>query len=304
MIKTKYGTYDGNTWEDLCQLCLKIKFENEGYQELPAWQGDMGIEGFTRTGKVFQCYCPDEDYAPNTLYEKQRDKITKDLNKLEKNLTELKDYLKGIRITQWIFLTPMYKNKELVKHCQNKAIEYKTKNLEILSDNFDILIYDEDYLAVQIPIVKNANGQKVEINVEHSTDIDWKNSNITLVDNAITKHLKRLQPNVRDRETKANKLTEHTIEDFLTEQQIINYWKGLNPCDYEKFLRIVSDYERTVEDMCIIHTDNNNQLYDRIKGELKNKLKEAFTYYEDLTLEKLTKGVVADWLLRCPINFE
>ena len=54
MIKGKYSTYDGNSWEEFCQICLKLKFESEGYQELPAWQGDMGIEGFTRTGKVFQ----------------------------------------------------------------------------------------------------------------------------------------------------------------------------------------------------------------------------------------------------------
>ena len=27
MIKAKFGTYDGNTWEELCQVCLKLKFE-------------------------------------------------------------------------------------------------------------------------------------------------------------------------------------------------------------------------------------------------------------------------------------
>ena len=38
--------------------------------------------------------------------------------------------------------------------------------------------------------------------------------------------------------------------------------------------------------------------------QLKNKLKDNFSCYDDLTLEKLTKGVIADWILRCPINFE
>lgn len=124
MLKCKYGTYDGNSWEKLCQVCLKMKFELEGYQELPAWKGDMGIEGFTRTGMVFQCYCPDEDYEPNTLYEKQRDKVTKDLRKLETYFNDLKGFLRDITISKWIFLTPMYKNKELVKHCHDKAEEY------------------------------------------------------------------------------------------------------------------------------------------------------------------------------------
>lgn len=304
MIKTEFGQFDGNSWEELCQVCLKLKFENEGYQELPAWKGDMGIEGFTRTGKVFQCYCPDEDYAPDILYEKQRDKITRDLHKLEVNTKELKDYLGDIRISQWIFLTPKYKNKELVKHCHNKAAEYKRKKIEILSDDFDVLIYDEDYFTMQIPIALNVNSKKIGFNIEFKNNIDWTKSNILLVENATSKHMKRLPPDAKNKNDKVNKLTEFTVRDFLYEQQIINKWKNIIPNDYEKFVSIVGDYEYTVEEMCITSVNENNQLYERIKSELKDKLKEAFPCYDDLTLEKLTKGVVADWILRCPIKFE
>lgn len=61
-----------------------MKYEVEGYQEMSAHtDGDLGIEGFTRTGVVFQCYCPDEEYDSTKLYEHQRDKITKDLGKLK-----------------------------------------------------------------------------------------------------------------------------------------------------------------------------------------------------------------------------
>ena len=74
--------------------------------------------------------------------------------------------------------------------------------------------------------------------------------------------------------------------------------------EYEKFLRIISDYEDTVEEMCIVNTDDNNKLYDTIKDELKKRIGNAFRTLDDLTIEKLTKGVLADWLLRCPINFE
>lgn len=305
MIKTTYGTYDGNSWEEFCQVCLKLKFDKEGYQELPAWTGDMGIEGFTRTGVAFQCYCPEEDYEPQTLYEKQRDKITNDLGKLEKNKVELKKYLNGILIQQWIFLTLMYKNKELVKHCLTKASEYKKKKLDILSPTFDVLIYDVDYFVAQIPIVIGTKIDRIEIDVDRdeTNDIKWRETNISLVDNAISKHNKRV-PDCINKEEKVNKLTDFTIGDFLDEQQLIVKWKELNPSDYEKFLRIVGDYEKTVETLCIINTDDNNALYEKIKLELKEKLKNGFSYLEDITLDKLTKGVMADWILRCPINFE
>lgn len=305
MIKTKYGTYDGNSWDEFCQVCLKLKFENEGYQELPAWQGDLGIEGFTRTGKAFQCYCPDDDYEPNTLYNKQRNKVTTDLGKLKKNESQLKEFLNGILIKQWIFLTPLYKNKELVKHCQSKASEYRNKRLDILSEDFDVLVYDVDYFIAQIPVVAGTANNKIELDVNRDTsqDVNWKETNIPLVDNAIAKHSKRI-PDSHNKEEKVNKLTNFTIGDFLDEQQLITKWKELNPIDYEKFLRIVSDYEKTVEEMCMTNTKDNNLLYDTIKCELKEKLKNNFSYLEDITIEKLTKGIVADWILRCPINFE
>ena len=305
MIKAKYGSFDGNSWEEFCQVCLKLKYESEGYQELPAWQGDLGIEGFTRTGKAFQCYCPDEDYEPQTLYEKQREKITTDLGKLRKNELELKKYMNGISIQQWIFLTPMYKNKELVKHCQTKASDFRNMNLDILSKSFDVLIYDIDFFAAQIQIVKGTTNNKLEIlaDRDESKDINWKGTNIDLVNNAVTKHGKRI-PDSPNKEEKINKLTDFTIGDFLDEQQLVTKWKNLNPNDYEKFLRLISDYEKTVEEMCIINTDDNNHLYERIKQELKERLKQTFPYIEDITLEKLMKGVVADWILRCPINFE
>ncbi|MDQ0199984.1 hypothetical protein [Neobacillus ginsengisoli] len=51
MIQTRYGTYDGDSWEEYCQLLLKTKYGKEGYQEMTAHtSGDLGIEGFTRTG--------------------------------------------------------------------------------------------------------------------------------------------------------------------------------------------------------------------------------------------------------------
>ncbi len=32
--------------------------------------------------------------------------------------------------------------KDILKHCQDKAEEYRNKNLSILDDDFDVLIYD------------------------------------------------------------------------------------------------------------------------------------------------------------------
>lgn len=308
MYKTEYGNFNGTTWEEFCQICFKKKYESDGYQEMPAWQGDLGIEGFTRTGVLFQCYCPDEEYAPDDLYEKQRDKITKDLKKLVTNEPELKGYLKSIKVKQWIFVTPGYKKKDIVKHCQDKAEEYRNLKLSILDDDFDVLIYDIDFFATEIPLVLDYKKQKIEINpLTKKSDkeiADWKNKEILLVENAVRKHGQRILESANNRDYKINTLTQHSIEHFLNGNITIKIMREKFPQDYEKFVRVVSLFEKKVTEMCIINTSDNNTLYKQIESELKGKLKEAFNYIDQITIDKLTEQVLADWILRCPINFE
>lgn len=308
MYKTEHGNFNGTTWEEFCQICFKRKYESVGYQEMPAWQGDLGIEGFTRNGILFQCYCPDEEYAPDDLYIKQRDKITTDLKKLISNENELKHYLKSIKIKQWIFVTPGFKKKDIVKHCQEKADEYRKLNLSILDPDFDVLIYDIDFFAAEIPLVLDYRKQKIEINplIEKSDSeiADWKSQEISLVENAIRKHGQRITDITLNRNKKINTLTQHSIEHFLNGNITVKIMQEKFPRDFEKFIRVVSLFEKKVVDICITNTGDNNLLYKQIEDDLKAKLREAFGYIDLITIDRLTEQVLADWILRCPINFE
>lgn len=308
MYKTEYGDFNGTSWEAFCQICFKRKYESDGYQEMPAWQGDLGIEGFTRTGILFQCYCPDEEYAADELYEKQRDKITADLKKLITNEVDLKSYLKTIKVKQWIFVTPGYKKKDIVKHCQDKAEEYRQLKLSFLDTNFDVLIYDIDFFAAEIPLVLDYRKSKIEINPltqKSDTEIaDWKSKEISLVENAIRKHGQRITANAANRDNKINSLTQNSIEHFLNGNITVKIMQEKFPKDYEKFIRVISLFEKKVSEMCITNTCDNNMLYKQIENELKSKLKEAFGYIDQITIDRLTEQVLADWILRCPINFE
>lgn len=90
------GNLDGNAWEELCQSCYRLRYQDQHYTEIPAVQGgDAGIEGFTRNGIVNQCYFPERNYSDDELYEHLRDKMTRDIGKLldanyKKRLEELK----------------------------------------------------------------------------------------------------------------------------------------------------------------------------------------------------------------------
>ena len=57
------GYLNGNSWEDLCVECYRMRYQSEHYTPISAKQGgDGGIEGFTQSGVVNQCYCPEKVY--------------------------------------------------------------------------------------------------------------------------------------------------------------------------------------------------------------------------------------------------
>jgi len=144
MLSTPYGEFDGHSWELLCQRCFKMRYTREQYIDMPATPGDYGVEGFTKTGLAFQCYCPDKLYTSNDLYEAQRKKITTDLRKLIKFKKELSMRLNGTKIKEWHFYTPNFSKNDIITHCANKTTEYRNLNLDILDPNFEVLPKDID----------------------------------------------------------------------------------------------------------------------------------------------------------------
>lgn len=307
MYKTNIGNFDGNSWESFCQQCFRLKYENEGYQYIPAIGGDYGIEGFTRTGLVFQCYCPDNNSDSTKLYESQRDKITTDLKKLSEYEKQLKKYLGGITIKKWFFVTPEYSKKELVKHCMTKAEEMRKLNLSILDSNFDVLILDIDSFIKEIPIVLNYNNKGIDITSEEIADeekLQWVNTKISLVDNANKKNKMLINESTLNIDQKVDTLTSLIVKDRLDGDSIINRWKNIYPADYEKFLRVVDLIEQEVVITCINPTSDNMQRYHGFKDLVYNKLKNTFTYLNEPTILSLRNKVIADWILNCPITFE
>ena len=150
--------------------------------------------------------------------------------------------------------------------------------------------------------------QKIEINpLTQKSEIeiaDWKSQEISLVENAIRKHGQRITPTTTNRDKKINTLTQHSIEHFLNGNITVKIMQEKFPKDYEKFIRVVSLFEKKVTEICITNTGDNNLLYKQIEDNLKAKLKEAFGYIDQITIDRLTEQVLADWILRCPINFE
>ena len=217
-------------------------------------------------------------------------------------------YLKSVKISKWIFVTPEYKKKDLVKHCHEKALQYRIKNSPLLTDDFDVLVHDIDFFSAQIPIVLNFRNNKIQIDPKEKRSADeitdWKTKEISLVDNAIRKHSQRVDRARLNFDGKVNKLTETSVSDFLDGDIVIRSWAQKYQDQYEKFQKVIDIFERRVEGKCATSSGGSNELYYEIETELKEKLKSSFDYLDDIMIDRLTARVMADWILRCPIDFE
>lgn len=308
MYSTKHGAFNGDSWEDIMQICFRLKYETEHYTEIPASSGDCGIEGFTRSGKVFQCYCPDNNLPSSDLYEKQRDKITKDLKKLSTYQSKLGQFFNGTKINEWIFVTPDYRTNDLVIHCNSKTQEVIDCNLPFIDPtNFQVIVHTIDNFARELPIALSTNGQKliIEPGQNMATNVtQWKEQQISLVDNAIRKHTKRFESGTNSIDSKVNKLTEATIKSYFDRESILGRWRNLNPQDYERYLVLISQTESEVEEQCMFPTADNDARYMGFRALVKEKLQSNFQSLDETTITILTHGAVADWLLRCPLDFE
>lgn len=312
MIKTSFGTYSGDSWEEHCQSILKIKYENNGYQEMVAHtNGDLGIEGFTRDGVVFQCYCPDEEYDSTKLYEHQRDKITKDLNKLKKYKKQLLQFMQGVRIKKWIFITPKITNKELVRHCHEKAVEYRSDSSmkDLLDDRFDVFAHDESYYQTEITQVKQLINNKIVIDVPvpgETEIIDWKNcetSSISILDGKISKLFNHLD--VEEKTQKTNKFIDLQVRNYIKGQEILNRLKMTYSSAYDKQTRIKSAVEINLEtELLLSDLDPKEMLKDTLQkyksALMGENIHDIFEYsvYNDLCNE-----AIASWLIDCPLDF-
>ena len=191
------GKLDGDSWEELCQSCYRIRYQEQHYTEIPAaYEGDAGIEGFTRNGIVNQCYYPEKDYSEKDLYEHYRKKMTQDIGKLISPKYKNKLLSLGVpTIKEWHFVIPYYKDARIIQHAEAKRKEVlaaKEKNPEqydYIADNFIIVVKQaEDFKYEITRIIRNSRTDiKINLAVRSVSAPDWESCDSDKVNNIITK---------------------------------------------------------------------------------------------------------------------
>jgi len=304
MIQTKYGTFNGDTWEDLCQLIFKLKYGEQNYQEMPASPGDFGIEGFIRnTGVAFQCYCPDNHYTQEELYIKQRDKITKDLGKLKKYESEIANRLGNTKIKEWIFLTPFISDNKLLKHTQEKQSEVFIWGLKIIDNDFKVILKDIDFYAQEIHSIQTIKGKKITFLTQYESNKQTEDYS-EYEKNIIRKNEKRCTFDGHLNKEKHENLNKITSKKWTDGDNFLKKIEKDASDIYYQIIRVISQYENEVEELCITWQGEAEDLVSRIKNELRMRIGEAIPSLGEAERYAIADQTTSKWLALCPLDIE
>lgn len=306
------GYMTGNAWEELCVKCYRLRYQKEHYTPIPAVQGgDAGIEGFTHSGIVHQCYCPEREYSEDELYEHQRNKLTTDIQKLISNGKRLKELGVPI-ISEWHFNIPEYKDSRILKHAQSKQQEVltaKEKNpvsLAHISDDFKILIkVAEDFTPEISRIIRtNLTDMKLNFAIQHQESPDWSKCDSQKVANIRRKvgavmHVDENDPDL-------NFVINVYVDYYIAGLEIINNLQLHFPEFYEDLYKLEQSYKREVAVKTRMNTNRqlNQNVFDSILGEFQEKLEKDFSkMLTQASIVELKQDLVASWLADCSMEF-
>ncbi|MUH97295.1 hypothetical protein GNP63_12190 [Aliivibrio fischeri] len=305
MIQTAVGPLNGDLWERLIQSVYKNRYDN--YQEMVTSPGDLGIEGFVlKEGIVIQCYCPDKYYDATKLHEKQVNKITADIKKLNLNHQALGKRLGATKIKTWIFITPEVAKGQLHEHARKKEEEVLGWGLSLIDSEFTILIKSLDDYLPDIQKIQTLSGNKLDLSgtnkhyniekpvltTEYEKNISEKNEIRSVINNIL------------DLETHQF-LNGKTTEDFLHGYDILKNIYVSSPEIYGRLSKTINRFESDVQEQSMTWEGTPKELIDHIKQKLlvrleKDSLISSSLEYDDLS--EVIDHMVARWIAHCPLR--
>lgn len=308
MFNTPYGPFDGNSWERLCQQVFKKKFVTDGYQHIPATPGDFGLEGFTTTtGHGFQCYCPNLPCVDKKLYESQRDKITTDLKKLQTYEQDLKKLLGTTKLRRWYFVTPTIPRNQLVTHARAKEAVVRGWNLSILAPDFEVLIHDCENYAAEIQELQMAFGKALDFGGLPMVLPPLGSAPEVYENNIVRKTKARLSGRFPTDKIAAKEaeLNQRTQREFLEHG---SHFKRINdqaPTIHSRLMRLINGYEAHVLETRATWEGGPQQLTDKIREGLTERISKELTPHVDETEAALiSRLMVARWIAVCELDYE
>ncbi|PGY12025.1 hypothetical protein [Bacillus cereus] len=303
---------DGKRWEELCTKFYRNRYQGIGFHEVPAmYRGDHGIEGYTLSGIVYQCYFPEKNYSDDDLYKKQRKKVYEDIEKLIKNGKELANI--GVPpVKEWHLVIPCYKDRRILEYCTKKKVKVvqaiQNKDLTHIDKDFKILIkVEDDFYEEMRKLIPLENDFKYHFAQRHTGEINWEGCQTDKVENIKRKLIAIIESQgAKNYDEQLNRMLSIYMSFYIKGIEVLNTIRGKDPALYEKIQSMSQTFKLDAQNRCDMNFNSsiNKDLFEEIVTDFGNKLNS--TLGEIITIEsvaELKNDIISSWLADCPMDF-
>jgi hypothetical protein len=295
--------WHGDEWEKWCMQLARLAFGRDKVQPVPArHKGDLGIEAFTHDGHAFQCYAVQEPVSVKERYEKQRDKLTADVAKLRAREDDFARMLGGVKINCYFLMVPLWDSKELVQHASTKAAEVKGWDLSFIDQSaFRIMISDDDLFSDAREKLLVRPPELVPVTPASPDDAKaWIDANLQPYET-----MDRKLTYVFTEPEKRKRYIEGLLMKHIETGNMLTQLRAKFPDQWESVVSCIRGRESLLE---LEHLDGSaapsTSLVKEIVSHLRVDLERDAELVGRSAINGLAWGTIADWLIRCPLDFE
>lgn len=293
----------GEDWQEWGNQLLTQHYGPTEYVRVPDQQkGDAGIEGFTLVeGHVYQAYGCEEPLTTAQRYGKQRDKMTRDIKKFIENDSVLAGLFGPTKITRWLLFVPYCDSKDLVDHANKKTEEVVAAKLSYVGDGFRVKVCDEDdFKTARAALLAQAEST-IQLAVDDTTPeqiADWVQENDELVTN-LDRKISKL-PSLTT-EAARHAFRDRVLRWYMEGQEMLTALRKY-PATFERVVKAKSHRENYLASLAINAATPAAQFQSAL-DQLLATYGECVKEVSNLSAESLAHEAVADWLVRCPLDF-
>jgi hypothetical protein len=293
--------WKGDEWQAFALQLVQRRHGPENVQVVPdSVGGDAGLEFFTTSGCLYQCYAPEETSDVAKAASAMKAKAGRDLPKLVKYKDKIELILCGIPAIRWILLCPFLDNKEVVADVRKRGLVLKGHGLTFLAPDFEALCHSQDDFAGELEQLK-ALSLGPPLSIDMPTPIDVSAAGETSIGTRIDEKLARAYGSAatgtqialrRDAYVKAHLYRENAL-DQLRQNHSVLWERAFQSLEAEETRLIAVGASSTLP---------AEQLQDSTQR-IEESLTKALPTLSTGVVTQIALGTVSDWLIRCPLDF-
>jgi hypothetical protein len=302
-LTSQVQTWSGDDWEAHVQKLLKTKFGISDYQEVPSnHKGDFGIDGFTLSGHAFQCYAAEGYPSVADLYDKQRSKITDDLNKLVENQREIQKMLGNRKLHWWHLVVPRHESAVLRQHATAKSADIRKAGLAFIADDFEVCIIDGGFFEIERHRLEDAGALSVSVDesTPNTEDVaSWEMDNPELLETLRSKLAKL--PDFSD-ERRAG-LCDSLLKGYVAGQRTLDTLRRDHPFLHRTILQYKIGRANSLRIESAARSVHSPEVLTAEMERFSNQVKVLLPNLSIATVNTLCCEAVVSWLFQCPLDF-